>query len=230
MDFFLNTLGPERAAQFASPEGMQQLLQEIVNQELLYFDAVEEKLEETEEFKEELERLKGHILKTMKIRQLFESIEASEEEMKKYYEDHKPNFKNSAQVKASHILVKTKEEAESILKKIDEGNNFENLAMEKSTCPSKERGGDLGYFGQGQMVPEFENAAFSLNIGEVSGLVQTQFGYHIIKLTDKKEASESSFDEVKMRIEHDIITMKQSQAYQDTINGLRGKYEIEIFE
>jgi peptidyl-prolyl cis-trans isomerase C len=92
-----------------------------------------------------------------------------------------------AQIRASHILVKTEEEAKQILEILEQGNKtFEQIAMERSSCPSKKNGGDLGFFGKQQMVKEFENAAFNLKVGEVSQPVKTQFGWHIIKLTDKR--------------------------------------------
>ncbi|MBN19936.1 MAG: peptidylprolyl isomerase [Bdellovibrionaceae bacterium] len=84
-------------------------------------------------------------------------------------------------VNAQHILVKTQHEAEDLLKKIEEGASFEQLASDFSSCPSGKQGGNLGSFGKGQMVPEFETAAFGLEIGQISGPVQTQFGYHLIK-------------------------------------------------
>ena len=90
-------------------------------------------------------------------------------------------------VRASHILVQTEEEANDILKKLDEGSDFAELAQEYSLCPSKRDGGDLRYFGKGMMVKPFEDAAFDLEVGQVSAPVQTQFGWHLIKLTDKKE-------------------------------------------
>lgn len=90
------------------------------------------------------------------------------------------------QVKASHLLVATKEEAENIKKQIDEGTDFADLATKHSKCPSGQNGGDLGFFGKGQMVPEFEEAAFSLPIGEVSEPIQTQFGWHLLKVYDHK--------------------------------------------
>ncbi|MBT4540369.1 peptidylprolyl isomerase [Candidatus Woesearchaeota archaeon] len=90
------------------------------------------------------------------------------------------------QIRASHILVKTEEEAKQVLGMIEQGNSFEQVAMDKSLCPSKKKGGDLGFFGRQQMVREFEVAAFNLKKGEVSQPVKTQFGWHIIKLTDKK--------------------------------------------
>lgn len=94
----------------------------------------------------------------------------------------------SIQVKASHLLVETEAEAIELREAIIAGKPFAEAAEEVSMCPSKANGGDLGYFGKGQMVKEFENAAFSLNIGEVSDPVQTQFGWHLIIVTDKKES------------------------------------------
>lgn len=88
-------------------------------------------------------------------------------------------------VRAKHILVKTEEEANDILRKLENGEDFDTLARQYSFCPSKEKGGDLGYFNRGQMVPEFENAAFSTPIGGVAGPVKTRFGWHIIKVTRK---------------------------------------------
>ncbi len=90
------------------------------------------------------------------------------------------------QVKASHILVKTEGEARKILEELKKGANFAKLAKQFSECPSKKKGGNLGWFGRGKMVREFENAAFSLKKGEISDIVKTQFGYHIIKVTDTK--------------------------------------------
>ncbi len=90
------------------------------------------------------------------------------------------------EVKASHILVKTEDEAKRILEELKKGVSFAKLAQEKSECPSKKKGGDLGWFGRGKMVPEFEKAAFALKKGEQSGIVKTKFGYHIIKVTDTR--------------------------------------------
>jgi len=90
-------------------------------------------------------------------------------------------------VKASHLLVKTEEEAKKLKQEIENGKDFAQAAKEVSLCPSGQNGGDLGYFSRGQMVKEFENAAFAMNVGEVSNPVKTQFGYHLIYLTDKKD-------------------------------------------
>jgi peptidyl-prolyl cis-trans isomerase C len=92
----------------------------------------------------------------------------------------------TTQVRASHILVKTEDEANRVLKRISDGEEFQKVARRFSSCPSGKNGGDLGWFGKGQMVPEFEEAAFAADAGKVIGPVKTQFGYHVIKITGKK--------------------------------------------
>ena len=90
-------------------------------------------------------------------------------------------------VRASHLLVKTEDEAKKLKQEIEQGKSFAEAAKEVSLCPSGQEGGDLGYFGKGMMVKEFEDAAFSMNVGEISEPIKTQFGWHLIQLTDKKD-------------------------------------------
>ena len=115
-----------------------------------------------------------------------------------------------------------------ILKEINEGLSFEEAASKYSTCPSKENGGDLGEFTKGKMVPEFEEAAFSIEEGKVSNPVKTQFGYHLIKVKYKKEAGDSTLEEVKDQITQQVIGMKQQEIYMGKTEALRRKYEIKI--
>ncbi|WP_110113815.1 peptidylprolyl isomerase [Bacillus sp. CGMCC 1.16541] len=128
-------------------------------------------------------------------------VKVSEEELKKAYDEKKP------EVKASHILVKDEKTANEVKAKLDAGGNFEELAKEYSEDPgSGEKGGDLGFFGPGQMVPEFEEAAYKLEKGKISEPVKSQFGYHIIKVTDKKELA--SFDKMKPELERELKRAK----------------------
>ncbi len=145
-----------------------------------------------------------------------------DEEMKKYYDDHKSEFYED-KVQASHILIKTvddngkelpkkkqeeaKKKAEDILKKVKSGEDFAKLAKEYSEDGSASNGGDLGFFAKGEMVPEFEAVAWGLKPGEVSELVKTQFGYHIIKVTDKVD-KQLSFDDVKDTIKNKLLSEK----------------------
>ncbi|MDC0977744.1 peptidylprolyl isomerase, partial [bacterium] len=127
----------------------------------------------------------------------------------------------------SHILVKTKEESMAILQQLNSGADFAKLAKENSTCPSKKKGGDLGFFSEGQMVKPFEKAAFALNPKEITKEpVQTQFGWHIIKLTDKKSAIKKPFTEVKGEIRNILLHDKQKQRLKKLAAKAGSKYKV----
>ena len=127
---------------------------------------------------------------------------------------------------ASHILVDSEEKANEVAEEIKNGMSFEDAAMKYSSCPSKEQGGNLGEFGRGQMVPEFENAALEMEAGTISNPVKSQFGYHIIKLNEKMPASLSSIEDTKDEITNQIIRMKQQNKYMDKVSELTKKYEV----
>ena len=226
---FLNHLDPQIAAQFHSPQGINQIADELVNQELLYLDAVENKLEEEEAFKKELEIAKENILKQYAINKIFQDIVISEEEINQFYNENKEHFQTPESARASHILVDDEEQAKEILEEINNDLAFEEAASKYSNCPSKTQGGDLGEFTRGRMVPEFEAAAFSMEEGEISEPVQTQFGYHIIKLAYKKESGISPLEEVKNQINQQLIMMRQQEKYLDKTEGLKEKYKVETY-
>lgn len=226
---FLNELGPQVAMQFQSPEGIRQIADELANQELLYLDAIENGFDEEEDFKLEMEKVKANVLKQYAMHKLLSDISASEDEIKKYYDDHKEYFKTPEAVKAGHILVKEEEEANKILKEIEEGLSFEDAASKYSMCPSKEKGGDLGEFSRGSMVPEFEEAAFNMEPGKISEPVSTQFGYHLIRVEHKREESINAFEDVKDRVTEQVIGLKQQETYLNKTKELKEKYEVKTF-
>lgn len=120
-------------------------------------------------------------------------------------------------VKASHIVVKKEEEAKEILKQLENGADFAELAKEKSKDPrTAEKGGDLGYFPKGEMVPEFEEAAFSLKTNELSDIVKSEFGYHIIKVTDRQDTLEQLKDKVVLRLQDKRFAEKVQKLYDDS--------------
>lgn len=225
---FLNEIGPQVAMQFQSPEGIQRVVEELVNQELLYLDAIENKLDKSQEFEDMLEQTKNTLLKSYALNKLIADEEVSEEETKNYYDEHAESYKKKESLIASHILVDSEEKAEDIIKEIDGGLSFEEAAGKYSSCPSKDVGGALGEFTRGQMVPEFEEAAFKMEEKEISKPVKTQFGYHIIKLIEKRPEGQMPFEEVKSQIFEQVLRLKQQDKYLNKIEELKGKYPVEL--
>ena len=150
---------------------------------------------------------------------LLKNFKTSIKELKDYYNKNKESFKIPEQVKARHILLKTEKEAEKVLAQLKKGADFATLAKKYSIGPSGKNGGDLGYFSRGQMVPAFEKAAFALKKGEISNIVKTQFGYHIIQVEDIKKGKVQKFKEVKKNIktilENDFVNKKMSELYDN---------------
>jgi peptidyl-prolyl cis-trans isomerase C len=161
-------------------------------------------------------------------------------EAKDFYDKNPTQFKQDEQVRASHILIRVdpngdakakaqaKSEIDSVLKQVKSGGDFAKLAQQHSQDGSAAQGGDLGYFGKGQMVPGFDKVAFSMPVGQISGIVTTQFGYHVIKVTDKKPARAVPFEEAQQQIKGYLDQQKKQQAADAFINGLKKKSKIEI--
>lgn len=164
----------------------------------------------------------------VKIRKILEpQAKVTEDDIKKFYDENKESLSTPEQIRASHILVATKEEAEAILKQLKEGADFAALAKEKSTDPgSKDNGGDLNFFSKGSMEPAFEEAAFALKKDELSDIVQTSYGYHIIKKTDEKPAVTPTLEEKKEDIKYQLVTQKVSELSSAWMEDLRTKAKI----
>jgi peptidyl-prolyl cis-trans isomerase C len=191
------------------------------------------------------ESLKEHFASQLTMKKLLDQELASKvtvtpEEVKAFYNGNPEFFKTPDMVRASHILVKVDKDATADQKaaalekikgaqnRIKAGEDFAQVAQEVSDCPSKAKGGDLDFFKKGDMVPPFENAAFSMKPGDISDIVETEFGYHIIKVTDKKDAGTIPFDDVKARIEQHLKSEKMSQELPKYIESLKSKANIKI--
>lgn len=158
------------------------------------------------------------------------SIDVSEEEMKTYFEENKESFDQKEQVKASHILVEDEATAKKVKKELDNGKDFAELAKEYSTDSSNAaNGGDLGYFGKGEMAEEFEKTAFALEAGAISEPVKTEFGYHIIKLVDKKAEKAAEFEEHKEKIKELLFDQKVQAEYTNWMEEKKAEYEIKSY-
>ncbi|WZL71917.1 peptidylprolyl isomerase [Clostridiaceae bacterium 35-E11] len=216
----------DQAMQLNTFAGKKYLLNEMIIQEMLYLDAKEKGLDKDEAYLKELEAVRESLLKQYAIKNLLADVKIEENGAKEYYDANPNQFVKGESASAKHILVKEEEEAQAVLNELKEGKSFEEAAKEYSQCPSKEKGGDLGYFEKGRMVPEFEEAAFALEIGVVSEPVKTQFGYHIIKVEDKKPSTTMAFEAVEKQIEDYLLREKQNQKFREYTDALRNKYEI----
>ena len=176
-----------------------------------------------------LDDIKQDLVLNIRIKKLLEPrVSITEKEIKAYFEENKAQFAQQKQVKASHILLETEEKANEIKNKLANGEDFAQLAKQYSIdTQTKENGGELGFFGSGKMVKEFEEAAFALNIGEISAPVKTEFGYHIIKVEEIKDAQEANYEKSKSQIT-DILFEEKSQAeYSTWLQELYQEYTIE---
>ena len=218
----------DRQGMFATEEGKKQLLDQMVSFELMYIDAKERGLENDEDFLMQLEMAKKEILIQTAISKIMADVVVTDSEVEDYYKANENLFMNQQTVSAKHILVDTAEKAAEIMEEIAAGKPFSDAAAEHSSCPSGTQGGDLGSFSRGQMVPEFEDVAFTMEIGKVSEPVQTQFGYHLIKVEARSTGSVKPFDEVKDSIKNMILQERQTFKYTQHVNSLKGKIKVEI--
>ena len=192
------------------------------------------------------EDLRYDLLTGLSIQQLLEAevfpaVSVSDEEILRFYNENSGQFMQPEMIQASHILIvlepgSDEETRGEAFRKIGEiqtllnnGSDFADLAREYSEGPSSVQGGDLGYFGRGQMVPPFETAAFDLQVGQVSDVVETQFGLHLIKLFDRKEEEIIAFETVERDIEDYLYQLSTNTAVEDYTAGLRANAQITIF-
>ena len=183
--------------------------------------------------------VKGQIKKTLGYEKLLGAVEVNDAEAKAFYNENKEDFNTPEQVQASHILIKvaptaTPEEKtaarakiDGLLKQVKAGGDFAALAKENSDCPSKAKGGDLGFFDKSSMVKEFADAAFAMKAGQVSDVLETQFGYHIIKVTDRKEGGLTPFDKAKTDIVKTLQEKKKGEMFRQLIEKAKAGAKIE---
>jgi peptidyl-prolyl cis-trans isomerase C len=188
--------------------------------------------------------LKKEITRAKAIQQLIEEkivsgISVEDEELKAYYDENADKFQVPERVRARHILAKIGQEAddaeksaalkkiEGIKEKLNSGEDFEKLASENSDCPSSKTGGDLDFFARGQMVKPFEDAAFAMNPGEISDIVETQFGYHIIKVEAKEPAGTVSYEEAREGLEEQFKGQKAQKTVGAYLESLKEKASIQ---
>ncbi|MEJ2222305.1 MAG: peptidylprolyl isomerase, partial [Desulfobacterales bacterium] len=235
--------------QESNKKGIQVISEAVSNQ----LQKIKQRYPNPEEFKKLLSSMgltesdvlsqiaRGMAIQELIDKEVAEKIKVSDEETKSFYDRNPQLFQQPEQVKASHILIKVQSNApdeqkaearkkiETVQQKVQKGEDFATLAKTYSEGPSGPRGGDLGYFRRGQMVKPFEEAAFSLKPNETSDIVETQFGYHLIKVDDKKPATKMAYAEVKDRLSEHLKKQKTDSETNAYIETLRKDAKIEKF-
>ncbi|MFH0764446.1 MAG: peptidyl-prolyl cis-trans isomerase [Candidatus Omnitrophota bacterium] len=206
-------------------------LDEVMIQMLCYEEAVREGIGRDKEIQEVINEARKKILIAKLIKDEVEDrMSVSEDEIRNFFETHRDEFKAPELWRASHILVNDEKEASGLADELARGASFEDLARKHSTDATASRGGDVGYFRRGQVVPDFEKACIKLNVGETSPIIRTQFGYHIIKLTDRKDPGLQNYEEAKGSIENELKRKKRSDLFNKLVLKLKSKYGVEVKE
>lgn len=211
-----------------NPEYKEKILDQLIDESALYTYAKDQGTEKTEAFQKQLSIAKKQMAIAMVLKDATQKVSVTETELREYYAANISQFNSVEERKLSHILVSDENDAEAILKEIKAGASFADIAKKKSVDPSGERGGELGWFVKnGQLVSEFENAAFSLkNKGDISNVVKTQFGYHIIRLDDVGMRKKVDFIQAKPKIEEYLRVKKAEQLVKKLLEDIKKKYKI----
>ncbi|MBU3147001.1 peptidylprolyl isomerase [Clostridium sp. CF012] len=213
---------------YKTEEGKKQFLDQIINFELIYNHALDSNMKNDPEYIEQIAIIEKEVLTQIGVKSIMTDVDITEDEIQKYYESNSEMFKSEETASAKHILVDTLDQMKEIKSEIDNGMSFEEAAKKYSKCPSSAQGGSLGSFTRGRMVPEFEKAAFELEVGEISEPVKTQFGYHLIQLDEKSSQDVKSLEESKQMIVKNILNQKQNEKYISTVTELKNKYTVEL--
>ncbi len=207
------------------------VLDQMISEKLLIQEAKNMGLEEDDDVLEQIKKMTEQILVQFLIeREILDKIKLNDEEVLEYYEQNKDSFTEKEQVYLYNILLETEEEAQDVLEQLKAGGDFSEIAIEKSAGPSAAQGGDLGYLSKGTMIPEIEEVIFALEVEELSKVIKTDFGFHILKITEKKPETIKTLEEVKEDIIQTLLPDKQKESFENLLEGLKGKSEIEINE
>ena len=213
---------------FKKKENKVRILDQLIDEELLYQYAKKNKLHRKAEYKDQINLAQRQLLISLIVQgEVDNKVSVNEEEMRAYYDGNRAQFQSKETRKLSHILLKTKKDANYVLKKLRGGMAFSTAAKKYSTDSSKDKGGDLGWVSQEQVVPAFGDAAFKLKKkGSRSGIVKSQFGYHIIRLNGTKKSKGIDFEDAKEQIYQTVLVSKRQDAIKDLLAKAKSKSKV----
>jgi peptidyl-prolyl cis-trans isomerase C len=222
---------PRARTQLSAPERRRQFVDSFVMNDLLVEQGRAKGYDEDPDIERQVDDLRRRLIVQRVMKDFQEPPQIPDDEVQKYYEENKRLF-SGAQVKASHILVKDEALAKQLREQIQaDPAKFEELAKQHSVdSATAQRGGDLGFFGQGRMVADFERAAFVMEPGQISEVVKTPFGYHIIKVVERKEGPERPFTEVKDRIRVSMLNQRRQDQVSKQFEDMKSKANVTVNE
>jgi peptidyl-prolyl cis-trans isomerase C len=224
----INELDPQLKEYFDKKENKVRLLDQLIDQEVMYQLAKKEGIDRTNDYKKILADMERQAVVNIYIeKQVNDVAEVTRSEVEAFYNENQDQFGSYESRNVSHILVKTKPEAEKVQKELKAGSSFASLAKKYSIDPSNNQGGELGWIRKNQLVPEFADAAYKLtNRAPVSGIVQTQYGFHLIQLNDVKQMPEQPLNSVYGAISEQLLSQKKRDKVQNLLT--KGKESIKI--
>lgn len=207
------------------------VLDQVISEKLLTQEARNMGLEKDDDVLKQIKETTEQILAQALIKKvILDKVEVDDKEISEYYEQNKDSFTEKEQIHLFNILVESEEEAQEILEQLIAGADFSEIALEKSTGPSAAQGGDLGYLAKGTLIKEIEDVVYALELEELSEIIKTDFGFHILKITEKKPETVRALEEVKEEIIQTLLPTKQSETFDNFLDELWDKVEIEINE
>ncbi len=230
LDAILSQIPEPYRARYATPEAKREIIEKMAEVKMMAMEAKKKGIDKKPATKLKLEYIGDQILARDLEESAVENIKISDADITKYYNDNKDKFAQGPRVKVRHILVNTEPEAKAILAQLKGGADFSKLAKEKSKCPSAPRGGDLGWVTQGRMDPAFEKAAFALKKGQMSGIVKSSFGYHIIICDDIEAKKEKDLKDIKPQIEKQLQREKREEVTNKLKEQVKKDFPIAINE
>ena len=209
----------------------EEYLKDLIKDTLLFQEAVRKDIDRDKEVQNLIEEAKKKIIVARLLQdEVDNNVVITDEDIELFYTANREKYMTPEVMRVSHILVLSKDDAYDILEEINSGVNFEDLARAKSVDPTAQRAGDIGYFPKGQLLPEFEEACALLNIGEISGIVQTTLGYHIIKLTDRKPPQVRLLSTVKEDVKARLRVLEKKRLFNKLLEDIEERTTIEINE
>ncbi|HRR68390.1 MAG TPA: peptidylprolyl isomerase [Desulfomonilia bacterium] len=215
-------------SKYLSSKGRREIINGLVEMKMLAWEARRRGIDKQEDVQLKIGLIIDQTLAKEMESSLKKSVKLSDADIERYYREHLDKYATPERVKARHILVEKQDRARELLEQLRKGADFKELAKKNSTCPSAEKGGDLGWFGRGKMDPEFEKAAFAMKKGETSDVVKSSFGYHIIRLDDRRDPKTKTLEQAKKSIERALQKEQADRRLAELKEDIRKKANVKV--